>query len=71
MSKIFLSVSQVAEELGISESYAYKLVQRMNKELKAAGYYTIQGKVDRKYFHEKFYATSKMEEEMEKENVNL
>lgn len=57
-NRIFMTVEEVAEELGVSESYAYKLMREMNSELKATGYYTIQGRVDRKFFHEKFYGTS-------------
>ena len=30
---IFMRVSEVAEELGVSQSYAYKLVRQLNKEL--------------------------------------
>ena len=36
----FLRVDEVAAELGISKSYAYKIVQRLNAELKAMGYLT-------------------------------
>lgn len=57
-----MTVEEVAEELGVSVSYAYKLMQRMNRELKATGYYTIQGRIDRKFFHEKFYGTSQQAE---------
>ena len=54
---MFMRVSEVAEELGVSESYAYKLIQKLNKELKATGCLTLPGRIDRKFFHEKFYGT--------------
>ena len=54
-NKTFMRVDQVAAELGVSISYAYKLVRQLNQELRDAGYITIAGRVDRKYFHEKFY----------------
>ena len=38
----FMSVDEVASELGISKSYAYKIVQRLNNELKEKGFITIQ-----------------------------
>ena len=57
-NRIFMTVDEVCEELGVSEAYAYRLMREMNDELKAAGFYTIQGRVDRKFFHEKFYGTS-------------
>ena len=34
---IFMKVSEVAKELGVSESYAYKLVRNLNKELEETG----------------------------------
>ena len=66
MSQIFMSVEEVANELGISVSFAYKVIRSMNKELKDKGYYTIQGKIDRRFFHEKFYGT---QESMEQRGV--
>ena len=49
----FMRVDDVARELGISKSYAYKIVQKLNAELKAKGYLTIAGRVSRQYFLEK------------------
>ena len=49
----FMKVEEVAQELGISKSYAYKIVQKLNAELKSLGYLTISGRVNRKYFMEK------------------
>ena len=33
-SKTFISVQEVAEELGVSKSYAYRVVKQLNEELK-------------------------------------
>lgn len=52
---VFIKADKVAEELGISKPHAYKLVKKMNEELKKDGYITIAGRVSRKYFEEKFY----------------
>ena len=49
----FMRVDDVAQELGVSRSYAYKLIQRLNAELREKGYLTISGRVSRKYFIEK------------------
>lgn len=49
----FMRVDEVAAKLGVSKSYAYKIVQRLNAELKAKGYLTISGRVSRQYFMEK------------------
>ena len=54
MENNFMRVEDVAKELGVSKSYAYKIVQRLNGELKEKGYLTISGRVNRKYFMEKF-----------------
>ena len=48
----FMRVEEVAKELGVSKS-AYKIVQKLNQELKEKGYLTISGRVNRKYFQEK------------------
>ena len=50
----FMRVEEVAEELGVSKSYAYKIVQQLNAELKAKCYLTISGRVNRRLFLEKY-----------------
>ena len=55
--KMFMRVEEVAGELDISVPYAYKLIRKMNEELKKTGCITIAGRIDRKFFHEKFYGT--------------
>ena len=49
----FMRVEEVAQELCISKSYAYKIVQRLNAELKEKGILTISGRMIRKYFMER------------------
>lgn len=53
MSNTFLRVEEVAEEMGVSKSYAYKIVQKLNKELKSMGYLTVSGRVNRQYLDRK------------------
>ncbi|WP_217959466.1 DNA-binding protein [Acutalibacter muris] len=48
-----MRIDDVAKELGVSKSYAYKIVQKLNTELREQGYLTISGRVNRKYFMEK------------------
>lgn len=62
---IFMNANEVAEELGVSVSYAYRLIREFNKEMKKSGYICISGKIDRKFFHEKFYATKDGAERIE------
>ena len=52
-----MRVNEVAEELGVSVPYAYKLIREINGELRKTGCITIAGRIDRKFFHEKFYGT--------------
>lgn len=49
----FMRVEDVAEVLGISKSYAYKIVRDLNAELKAKGFITVSGRINRQYFLEK------------------
>lgn len=53
MSDTFMRVDDVAAELGVSKSYAYKIVQKLNAELKSMGYLTVAGRVNKLYFMEK------------------
>ena len=62
---MFMRVEDVAEEMGVSVSYAYKLIRKLNKELKATGCITIPGRIDRKFFHERVYATKDFSERKE------
>ncbi len=62
MSTTFMKVQDVADELGISKSYAYKIVQQLNEELKAEGFITISGRVNKQYFLERVcYGTAEKE----------
>ena len=53
MDTLFMSADEVAKEMNVSKAYAYKVIQRMNAELVEMGYYTVSGKVNRKYFMKK------------------
>lgn len=52
---IFIDAQEVANELGTSKAYAYKLIKRLNEEMKASGFITVQGKINRTFFYEKIY----------------
>ena len=59
MEKIFLKVSDVMKVLDVSESYAYKLIRKLNKELEKKGCFVMAGRIDRQFFYEHFYGTQK------------
>lgn len=50
-----LNAKEVAEFLGISNSYAYKVIDKLNRELEKAGYLTISGKVDSLYLMKRYF----------------
>ncbi|HEX2938944.1 MAG TPA: LysR family transcriptional regulator [Ruminiclostridium sp.] len=55
---LFINADEVAEELGVSKPYAYKLVKRLNEELREKGFLVISGRVSRQYFMEKVYGSA-------------
>ena len=67
MANQFMRADEVAKELGISRSYAYKLIRHLNQELKERGFLTIAGRINRDYLKERLYAA----ESGVKQNVGL
>ena len=61
MENQFMQADEVARELEVSRSYAYRLIQQLNAELRAKGYITIAGRVNRQYFRERLYEMPKRE----------
>lgn len=53
--RTFITVKEIGEVLGVSESKSYGIVRDLNKELADKGYMVIPGRVSRKYFEERFY----------------
>ena len=41
-NRTFMTVEEVAAELGVSKSYAYKIVKQLNEELQKLGYLTFR-----------------------------
>lgn len=50
MDNKFIRADEVAQELSVSKPYAYKLIKKLNDELKQKGFITIAGRVNRQYF---------------------
>lgn len=61
MENKFIRVDEVAKELEVSQPYAYKLIRKLNEELKSKGFITISGRVNRQYFNERLYGAEKEE----------
>ena len=54
-SKLFISAKEVARELEVSDSFAYRLVRKLNEK---QGFVVVKGKISRKYFEERVYGMS-------------
>ena len=52
-SKNFMTVDEVAQELNVSKSYAYKVVRELNAEMQKLGYLTVTGRVNTSFFRKK------------------
>lgn len=51
-----LGVDEVAETVGVSRSYAYRVIRKLNDELQETDHYVVPGKVNRAYLIEKLFA---------------
>lgn len=60
-NSIFMRVDEVAKVLDVSESYAYKIMKQLNKELAEKNKIVISGIVNRKYFYERIDYINKIE----------
>ena len=59
MENKFIRADDVAQELSVSKPYAYKLIRKLHEELKAQGFITSAGRVNRQYFYERLYGAGK------------
>ena len=59
MEKKFIRVDEVAKVLDVSTTHAYKIMRQLNEELKAKGYITVAGRVNRQYFNERLYGAER------------
>ena len=54
MHKVFMNAKEVQEFLEVRRTTAYQLINEMNQELVNLGYRVQRGKVNRRYFMEKY-----------------
>lgn len=52
--KMYITADEVAELLGVSRGYAYKVIRGLNDELAAKGFRVISGKVPKSIFRKNF-----------------
>lgn len=60
-NNMFVNAAMVADDFGVSESMAYRIIRQLNKELKEKGYITVAGRVSRKYNQERTYGLTRTE----------
>lgn len=53
--KIYYNANDIVEMLNVSKATAYQIIRKLNEELERKGYLTLQGKVAKVYFDEKWY----------------
>lgn len=51
--KMLLTAKEVAEILGVKVSYAYKVIKKLNDELKAANKLAVPGKINKNFLYKK------------------
>ena len=70
LSKLYLGAAEVGEIMDCSESHAYKIIQRLNKELENKGYIVRPGRIPRRYLFERTGLDMEPAEEAEHETVH-
>ena len=56
-TKVFLEPAEVAAIVGVSLPTAYRIIRTLNTELQQKGYVVQIGKINKKYFEERFGVT--------------
>lgn len=57
MSKL-IGIEEVQEATGMSKSFCYKILSKMNAELAADGYFIVPGKIEQAYFESRLFPTT-------------
>ena len=69
--KMYLSVEDIAELFGLSVSFAYRVVERMNADLASKNYYVILGRVPTRYVEDKIYGLEHVEQYLKEDFTAL
>ena len=54
-TSVFMKADEVQELLGVSRSEAYRIMKKLNDDLKEKGFIVLSGHVSRKYLEEMIY----------------
>lgn len=52
--KEFLTVSDIQNILNVKQAKAYEIIRKLNEEMNREGYFTVQGKVNKRKFEERY-----------------
>ena len=52
---LFVKAEELQEMLGISRSESYRIIKKLNDQLKEKGFIVLSGRVSRKYLEEMIY----------------
>ena len=55
---VFMKADEVSDFLGVSKTEAYRIMKRLNEELKSNGCMVVSGRVSRRYLEEQIYGYS-------------
>ena len=54
-NSVFMKAEEAQEMLGVSRSESYRIIKKLNDDLKAKGFIVLSGRVSRKYLEEMIY----------------
>ena len=66
---MYVFVDDIMALTGLAKSKSYDIIRQLNEELEAQGIYTIQGRVSRKYFYQRFGFAEEQPEKRGKKKV--
>ena len=53
--RAYVTADDVADIMGVSKSFGYKIIKQLNNELKKDGFITVSGKVPKAYFEKRCF----------------
>lgn len=66
-----LGVDEVAETFGVSRSYAYRVIRKLNNERQESGHYVVPGKANQAFHFEKLFGIPERQADEEQEDQAL
>lgn len=59
MNNLFITAAEIAQYIGKSKAYGYKIVRILNQELTKKGYLVVEGQTNRQYFYDRYFGLAK------------